>query len=114
MDTFLLADKMIVVIVPGDNRYRKYVSLYKNVFSESESCAPCPWGKGFPCRMHGKQEMHGIKTLKELIAYLTGTSPHIKDIIDKEMSAFQDTYYPEPDKKQPDIAVGTSIKSVLQ
>ena len=113
IDTFLLADKMIVVIVPEITAIENMYHFIKNVFFRKLKAVLQAHGAKDSLQDAWKnREMHGIKTLKELITYLAGISPHIKDIIDKEMSDFRIHIILNQIKSSRDIAVGTSIKSV--
>ncbi|MFA4829784.1 MAG: P-loop NTPase [Thermodesulfovibrionales bacterium] len=113
MDTFLLADKMIVVIVPEITAIENMYHFIKNVFFRKLKAVLQAHGVKDSLQDAWKnREMHGIKTLKELITYLIGISPHIKDIIDKEMSDFGIHIILNQIRSSRDIAIGTSIKSV--
>ncbi|TAL27652.1 MAG: MinD/ParA family protein [Nitrospirae bacterium] len=113
MDTFLLADKMIVVIIPEITSIENMYHFIKNVFFRKLKVVLNSHGLKDSVNDAWKNRgIHGIKTLKELIAYLAGISPHIKDIIDKEMSDFRMHIILNQIRSSRDITVGTSIKSV--
>lgn len=113
IDTFLLADKMIVVLVPEITAIENMYRFIKNVFFRKLKLVFSAYGlKDLLQDICKNREGYGIKNLKELVTYLAGMSAHIKEILDKELSGFRIYIVLNQIKNSRDIAIGTNIKSV--
>lgn len=113
VDTFLLADKMITVIVPEITAIENMYRFIKNAFLRRLRTALTSYGlKDLLEDICKNRETHGIRNMKELVVYMVGISPRAKDILDKEISDFRIHVVLNQLKSNQDIAIGTSIKSV--
>lgn len=113
IDTFLLADRMIVVIVPEITAIENMYHFIKNVFFRKLKIILNTYGLKDSLQDAWKnREMLGIKNLKELIAYITDNSPLVKDIFDKEMAGFKIHIVINEIRGSRDILLGPAVKSV--
>lgn len=113
LDTFLLADKMIVVTTPEitslENMYQFIKSVYfrkmKFIFKtyNLNTTVQETWKNRASCN---------IRSLKDLIAYLKESSDRIRDIFDNEMSGFVVHILLNQVRSTKDILVGENLKSV--
>ena len=113
LDTFLLADKMIVVTVPEvtalENMYHFIKSVYfrkmKFIFKTYNLSATIQetWKNRASCN---------VRNLKELIAHLRESSDHIRDIFNREMSGFVVHIVLNQVRTTKDILIGENLKSV--
>ncbi len=113
MDTFLLADKMIVVIVPELTAIENMYHFVKNVFFRKLKMALDK--NGFKSIFHDawkNKESHGIRNLKELTDYLMNAADGIKDVLDKEMSGFSVHVVLNQVRSSKEAPIGLSVKSV--
>lgn len=113
IDTFLLADKMIVVIVPEitsiENMYhfiknamfRKLTILFKT--NGLRDMAEDTWKS---------RNTLGIKNFQELVDYLKGTSDEIRELLDKGLAGFKIHFVLNKVKNNQEISIGLSVKSV--
>lgn len=113
LDTFLLADKMIVVIVPEITAIENMYHFIKNVLFRKLTIV---------FKTHGlndiaedtwkKRETYGIKTFQELIEFLKGTSSDVKELLDRELEGFKIHFVLNNVKNNQEISIGQSVKSV--
>ncbi len=113
LDTFLLADKMIVVTTPEitslENMYQFIKSVYfrklKLIFKAHNLTATIQgtWKD---------RATHNIRSLKELIVHLKQSSDDIRDILEREMSGFVIYVVLNQVRTPKDIVVGENLKSV--
>jgi flagellar biosynthesis protein FlhG len=114
LDTFLLADKMIVITLPEitsiDNLYHfiKRVLFRKlNVFlgdHNLRNAAKVAW--------KDRNSMQ-IKTLKQLINYFKGISEEVGQMIEEEFSSFKMNVVINQVRNNTHVQTGTSVKSVI-
>jgi flagellar biosynthesis protein FlhG len=113
LDTFLLADKMIVVTTPEitalENMYQFIKSVYfrklKFIFRTHDLTASIQ-------ETWKNRATHNIRSLKDLIVYLKQSSDHIRDILEREMSGFVVYVVLNQVRTPRDFAVGENLKSV--
>lgn len=115
LDTFLLADKMIVVTVPEitalENMYHFIKSVYfrklKAIFKayDLNSTLQETWDN---------RASYNIRSLKDLIGHLTNSSDHIRCIFDSEISGFVIHIVLNQVRTPADITVGENLKSVCR
>lgn len=113
LDTFLLADRMIVVTTPEitaiENMYQFIKSVYfrkmKFIFKTYNLNAMIQeaWKNRASCN---------IRSLKELIAHLRESSEQVRDIFDREMSGFVVHIVLNQVRNTKDILIGENLKSV--
>ncbi|MDD5285915.1 MAG: P-loop NTPase [Desulfuromonadaceae bacterium] len=113
LDTFLLADNMIVVTVPEitalENMYHFIKSAYfrkmKFIFKTYNLNATIQ-------DLWKNRASHNISSLKDLITHLKESSDHIRNIFDSEMSGFAVHIIVNQVRTPRDILVGLNLKSV--
>lgn len=113
LDTFLLADRMIVVTAPEitalENMYQFIKSVYfrklKFIFKTYDLTATIQ-------QTWKNRASYNIRSLKDLICHLRQSSDHLRDIFDREMSAFVVHIVLNQVRTPRDILVGENLKSV--
>lgn len=113
LDTFLLADKMIVVTVPEvtaiENMYQFIKSVYyrklKSIFKTHNlsSLVQDTWKNRVSCR---------IGSLKDLVSYLRQSSDRIEAVFSREMSDFVVYIILNEVRTSQEILVGENLKRV--
>lgn len=112
LDTFLLADRMIVVTAPEitalENMYQFIKSVYfrkmKSIFKTYALSATIQ-------ETWKNRAFYNIRSLKDLIAHLRESSEHIRDIFDREISGFVVHIVLNQVRTTRDILVGENLKS---
>lgn len=112
LDTFLLADRMIVVTAPEitalENMYQFIKSVYfrkmKSIFKTYDLSATIQ-------ETWKNRAFYNIRSLKDLIAHLRESSEHIRDIFDREISGFVVHIVLNQVRTTRDILVGENLKS---
>ncbi|MBI4690650.1 MAG: AAA family ATPase [Nitrospirae bacterium] len=113
MDTFMLADKMIVVIVPELTSIENMYHFVKNVFFRKLKIVLDRHGlKDLFLETWKNRESHGIKNLNDLVSHLKEGSVDVRSIFDKEMSGFRIDIVLNQLRSSRDIMLGLSVKSV--
>ncbi|MGW8272488.1 MAG: nucleotide-binding protein [Thermodesulfovibrionales bacterium] len=113
IDTFLLADKMIMVIVPEITAIENMYQYLKNVLFRKLKGTLAEYGlKEIVQDAWKKRSTHNIKNLRDLIDYLRGVSANVRDILDRELSPFRIYLVLNQVRSNQDIAIGASVKSV--
>lgn len=113
MDTFLQADKMIVVIAPELTAVENMYQFIKNVFFRKLKLVLDQYGlKNIFHDTWKNRDSRGIANLKDLIDYLMCVSPQVRDIIQREMSNFSINIVVNQTRNNLDVQMGSSIKSV--
>lgn len=113
LDTFLLADKMVVVTVPEitaiENMYQFIKSVYyrklKAIFKAYDLT-------GLVQDTWKERSTHNIRSLKDLISHLRSGSGRIADIFDREMSGFVVQLILNEVRSSKDILTGENLKHV--
>ncbi len=112
IDMFLIADKMIAVLLPDvltvDNLYH----FIKNALFRKLKNTLKPYGfKEFVEQIWRNKENYGIKNLWQLIAWMKDNFPYIKEILDEELSNFRIYFILNKISNRQDILLGSFIKS---
>ncbi len=115
LDTFLQADKMIVVTVPEitalENMYHFIKSAYfrklKSIFKAYNLNATLQ-------ETWKNRASYNIRTLKDLIGHLSNSSEHVRHIFDTEISRFAIHIVLNQVRTPGDITVGENLKSVCR
>ena len=115
LDTFLLADKMIVVTAPEitalENMYQFIKSVYfrklKLIFKtyDLNSTLQETWKN---------RTSYNIRSLKELISHFKNSSDQVRGIFDREFSGFVVHIVLNQVRTPGDITVGENLKSVCR
>lgn len=113
IDTFLQADKMIVVTVPEITAIENMYYFIKNVFFRRLKMAFGANGmKDILQDTWKKRKQYDIKNLRELVEYLMTMSGEIRQIVDRELSNFKVHIILNQLKNPRDANTGFSIRSV--
>jgi flagellar biosynthesis protein FlhG len=114
LDTFLIADKMIVVIVPEVIAIENMYHFVKNTLFRKVKMTLKDYGfKEIVQHIWDRRQSYGIKNLKELVEYLKASFSYIGTILDSELANFKIHLVVNMARNNQDILLGTSIKSVL-
>jgi flagellar biosynthesis protein FlhG len=114
LDTFLIADKMIVVLVPEVIAIENMYHFVKNTLFRKVKSTLKDYGfREIVQHIWDRRQSYGIKNLKELIDYLKASFSYIGTILDSELAHFKIHLVVNMARNNQDILLGTSIKSVL-
>ena len=112
IDTFLIADKMIVVTSPEltalENMYQFIKSVYfrklKFIFRSHNLSATIQ-------EIWRNRAAYNIRNLKDLILHLRQSSEHLREILDREMSGFVVYVVLNQIRTPKEIAIGENLRS---
>jgi flagellar biosynthesis protein FlhG len=115
IDTFLLADKMIVVIVPEITAIENLYYFLKNAFFRQLINSFGDHGlKDVVQNTWKNRREYDIKNLNQLIDYLKGLSKTMENIINRELSSFKTYIILNRISSSQEIMVGDSVKSICR
>jgi len=113
LDTFLLADKMIVVTAPEITSLENMYQFIKSVYFRKMKFIFKTYDLNTTIQETWKnRSTYNIRSLKELIAHLKESSDHIRGIFDREMSEFVVHIVLNQVRTTKDILIGENLKSV--
>ncbi len=113
IDTFLLADKMVAVIIPELTSIENMYYFLKNAFFRRLIGSLNDHGfKDLVQRTWKNRWAYNITNLKQLVDYLKGLSNPIKGIIDRELSDFKVHIILNMTRTNQHVSIGNSVKSV--
>lgn len=113
IDTFLLADKKIVVIVPEITAIENMYGFIKIVFFRH--IMNTLGRNGFKDEFKeawDRRQVEGIATLKHFVAYLHSRSAAMGNIIDRELAGFRVDIVLNQIKRKREKRIGSSVKSI--
>jgi len=114
LDTFLIADKMIAVMVPELIAIENVYHFLKNALYRKIKMSLRAYGfKEIVQHLWERREKYGIKNLKDLIDYLKDSFSYIGSILEKELANFEIYLVLNIVRSHEDLSIGYSIKSVL-
>jgi flagellar biosynthesis protein FlhG len=114
LDTFLIADKMIVVLVPEVIAIENMYHFIKNSLFRKVKKILKEYGfKEIVQHVWDRRQSYGIANLKELIDYLKESFSYIGTILDHELATFRIHLVMNMVRNNKDVALGASIKSVM-
>jgi flagellar biosynthesis protein FlhG len=114
LDTFLIADRMIIVLTPEVIAIENMYHFVKNSLFRKVKLTLKEYGfKEIVQHIWDRRQSYGIKNLKELIDYLKDSFSYIRTILDNELAGFRIHLVVNMVRNNQDILLGTSIKSVL-
>jgi len=114
IDTFLIADKMIAILEPEITAIENLYHFVKNaLFRKVRVVLRAHGFKEMLEHVWERKEKYRIKNLRELIDWLKGSFSYIEEILDKELSDFSIYLVLNKIRTTQDIAMGTSLRSVL-
>ena len=113
IDTFLLADRKIVVIVPEITAIENMYGFIKIVFFRHVMNALSRNGFKDDFReAWNLRHANGVTTLKEFVAYLKNRSTPMGSIIERELSGFRLDIVLNQIKLKREKRIGNSVKSI--
>ncbi|MBM3294831.1 MAG: MinD/ParA family protein [Candidatus Aminicenantes bacterium] len=114
LDAFLIADKMVVVLVPEVIAIENMYHFIKNALFRKVKAVLKEYGfKEIVQHVWDRRQEFGIRNLKELIDHLKGSFSFIGTILDNELSRFRVALILNMVRNKQDIFLGTAVKSVL-
>jgi flagellar biosynthesis protein FlhG len=114
LDTFLIADRMIVVLVPEVIAIENVYHFIKNSLFRKVKKILKEYGfKEIAQHIWDRRQSYGINNLKELIDYLKDSFSYIGTILDHELASFKIHLVLNMVRNNNDILLGASIKSVM-
>ncbi len=114
LDTFLIADRMIVVLVPEVIAIENVYHFIKNSLFRKVKKTLKEYGfKEIAQHIWDHRQNCGINNLKELIDYLKDSFSYIGTILDHELASFKIHLVLNMVRNNNDILLGASIKSVM-
>jgi flagellar biosynthesis protein FlhG len=114
LDIFLLADKMIVIVLPQLIAIENMYHFVKNVVFRKIALALKVNGyKNVIHQTWKKRGEYGIANLRELIDHLRGASPDIEAIINRELSGFCLNIILNQVRTKKEIMIGANIRSIF-
>ncbi len=115
IDTFLIADKMITVLVPELIAIENMYHFLKNVYFRKIKMSLRDYGfKEIVQHIWERREKYGIKNLKDLVDYLMDSFSYIGGILERELANFKVYLIMNMVRSDQDISLGYAIKSVLK
>jgi flagellar biosynthesis protein FlhG len=114
IDTFLMADKMIVVILPEITSIENlYLFIKKVLFRKLNRLLNDHGLKNAAKKAWDERKTHHIKSINELIKHIQSISPEIKKLVDEALFNFKIYIVLNQVKNQEHMDTGASVKSVL-
>jgi flagellar biosynthesis protein FlhG len=114
IDTFLMADKKIVVLEPEIISVENMYHFIKNALFRKLKMSLREYGfKDIVEQMWEKRKEYNIKSLRELMDCIKDNFSYVGDIIDKELSDFKLYLILNKIRSSDDILIGSSMKSIL-
>jgi flagellar biosynthesis protein FlhG len=115
IDTFLLADTMIVITIPEITAVENMYHFIKNVYFRKLNFAFGIYGMKDLIQDTWKQrEEYGIATLAELVSYLRGISSQVREIFEKEMEGFKIQIIMNQTRGVKDLKIGENLSGVCR
>jgi flagellar biosynthesis protein FlhG len=114
IDTFLMADKMIVILEPEITAVENMYHFIKNALFRKLRMSLREYGfKEIVEQMWERREEYNIKSLRELMDCIRVSFSYVGDIIDKELSDFKIYLILNKIRSSDDILIGSSMKSIF-
>lgn len=113
LDTFLLADRMIVVTIPEVTALENMYQFIKSAYFRKLKAMFKTYDLNASIREIWKDRAsYDITTLKDLIHHLTQGSDHVRAIFEREMAGFSVHVVLNQVRSHRDILVGENLKSI--
>jgi flagellar biosynthesis protein FlhG len=114
LDTFLIADKMVVILAPEVISIENMYHFIKNsLFRKIKKTLKDYGFKEVVQHIWDRRQSYGITNLRELIDYLRENFPYMGTILDNELAAFRIHLVLNMVRTNQDVLLGASIKSVM-
>jgi flagellar biosynthesis protein FlhG len=115
IDTFLMADKRIVILEPEITSVENMYHFIKNALFRKLRMSLREYGfKEIVEQMWEKRQEYKIKSLRELMDCIRDSFSYVGDIIDKELSDFKLYLILNKIRSSDDILIGSSMKSIFK
>jgi flagellar biosynthesis protein FlhG len=113
IDTFLLADKMLIAVVPEIIAIENVYYFLKNIlFRKLVNVLGAHGLKNVVRDAWQNRGENNVKNFKQLIDHLTGISESIRQIITEELSRFTIYIILNQIRTSEDVMIGNSVKSI--
>jgi flagellar biosynthesis protein FlhG len=113
IDTFLLADKMVVIVVPEIIALENMYYFIKNTyFRKLIGDLNANGFKNLVRDTWMSRTDYGISNLSQLLSYLKNSSDRIKNILEKESEGFNVNIVMNKVRTNKEITLGNSVKSI--
>jgi len=114
IDTFLMADKMIVILEPEITAVENMYHFIKNALFRKLRMSLREYGfKEIVEQMWERRDEYNIKSLRELMDRIRDDFFYVRDVIDKELSDFKIYIILNKIRSSDDIFIGFSMKSTF-
>lgn len=114
IDTFLMADKKIVILEPEITSVENMYHFIKNALFRKLRMSLREYGfKDIVEQMWERREEYNIKSLRELMDCIRDNFSYVGDIIEKELSDFKLYLILNKIRSSDDILIGSSMKSIF-
>jgi flagellar biosynthesis protein FlhG len=113
IDTFLLADQMMVIVIPEIIALENMYYFVKNTFFRK-----LIWdlnANGFKNLVRDtwiNRNKHGISNLSQLVSYLNNSSMRIREVLHEETNNFMINIVMNKVRSNNDIILGSSVRSI--
>lgn len=115
LDTFLLADKMIVVLMPEITSVENMYQFVKSALFRKLKLALDSNGLHDVMKDIWKtRDLSGFKNLRDLIDHLKSISGDLAEKIDRELAAFKLYIIVNQVRNNEDIQIGSYVRSILK
>jgi flagellar biosynthesis protein FlhG len=114
IDTFLMADKKIVILEPEITSVENMYHFIKNALFRKLRMSLREYGlKDIVEQMWERRKEYNIRSLRELLDCIRDNFSYAGDIIDKELSDFKLYLILNKIRSSDDILIGSSMKSIF-
>lgn len=114
IDTFLMADKMVVVILPEITSIENlYLFVKKVLFRKLNILLGNHGLKDIAKKAWDNRSTNNISSIKELIQHIMAISPEIRTLVEKALSEFKIYIIVNQIKNSEHLETGSAVKSVL-
>jgi len=115
LDTFLLADKKIIVILPEITAIENSYYFLKNAFFRNLMATLGDHGfKEVVREIWKEREKYHIGNLNALIEYLRSVSPELEKVIEQELTSFRAHIILNRITTGEEVVIGRSVKSICR
>jgi flagellar biosynthesis protein FlhG len=115
IDSFINADRMLVVTVPAVTALENLYQFIKNVYFRKLKAAFAKKGlKDRVIETWRNRELHGLANLRDLVEHLRESSDAMDDVLRSDVDNFKLQIVVNQAKSSTDIHLGTSIRSVVR
>jgi flagellar biosynthesis protein FlhG len=113
LDTFLLGDKLIIVIVPEITAIENmYQFIKRALFRKLRNILIAHGLKNFAEDTWKNRRTSGIRNIKEFVDFLKRSSTEVMNVLNEELSNMKIYLILNQVKKHEEIVIGNSVKSV--